>query len=326
MLTDKAILLLNLGGPENLSEVKPFLYRLFSDPEIIRIPFTPLRQLVAWAISTSRYKKSLSLYASVGGGSPIRKWTDLQAKLLEEKLQKEGKNILVRTAFNCSNPLVEDVIEQLSKEGIKTFFSLPLYPQYSLTTTKGSLERVRAAVKKINPQAKLVEMCCYPEEEKFIKAHSDLIRKELENFSGPNKNIPFLLFSAHSIPEKLVTKNGDPYKEQIGKSVNAIIKDLNWEGPFGISWQSKLGPVKWLEPSTISEIQRLGKEKCEQLLVIPIAFVTDHIETLHEIDIDFREEAEHVGIEEFRRTPGLNDHPLFIEALRDISIRQTDFW
>ncbi len=140
----RVILLLNLGGPETLADVKPFLYRLFEDPEVIRIPFTPLRKFVAWAISTSREKKSQTMYVKIGGGSPIRRLTDEQARALQNSLLKAGHDVSVRTAFNCSAPLVEDVVQAAAEQGAASFLAFPLYPQYSMTTTKGALDRARA--------------------------------------------------------------------------------------------------------------------------------------------------------------------------------------
>ena len=322
-MTKRAILFLNLGGPESLADVKPFLFRLFSDPEIIRVKFRPLRLFIAWMIATTRKKKSQALYEEIGGASPIRRLTDDQAAATEALLRKRGKDALVRTAFTCSAPLVEDVVRELAASGVDRFLAFPLYPQYSYTTTKGALDRTRAAIARFAPGAKLEEARSWPEHPLFVRAHADLIQKEAKGFSAGTQH---LLFSAHSIPEKLVTEEGDPYKDEVERSCRAIVKELEWKGPWSIAWQSKLGPVKWLEPSTHDEIARLGKMGEKRVLVVPIAFVTDHIETLHEIDIDFRKDAQEAGIAEFRRTPGLNDHPLFIQALADIAEGKRAFW
>ncbi len=322
----RAILFTNLGGPEKLSDVKPFLYRLFSDPEIIRIKFGPLRKLVAWLISTSREKKSQHLYQDIGGSSPIRRLTDNQVAALEQNLRGLGKDTVVRTAFTCSDPLVEDVVKELSQAGVESFLNFPQYPQYSLTTTKGSHERVRAAVKKSAPKAKLFEIRSWPTHPLFIKAHAELINEQVRKFSEADTAKIHLVFSAHSIPEKLVTEEGDPYKAEMEQTVKEVLKTTNWKGLWTLAWQSKLGPVKWLEPSTVDVVTKLGKEGVAQVLVVPIAFVTDHIETLHEIDMEFAEEAKHAGVKEFRRTPGLNNHPTFLAALSDLALSQKEFW
>jgi ferrochelatase len=322
----RAILFTNLGGPETLADVKPFLYRLFEDPEIIRIKFSPLRKFVAWMISTAREKKSQALYASIGGGSPIRKLTDQQSEGVERLLRNVGKEAAVKTAFTCSSPLVEDVVKELAGSGVQKILNVPLYPQYSYTTTKGSHDRVRSAVKRFAPSAQLFETKSWPTLALFLEAHADLIKEEVKKFSEPVTEKIHLVFSAHSIPEKLVTEEGDPYKKEMEQSAEGILAHAGWKGPWTLAWQSKLGPVKWLEPSTHEVIEKLGREGTKQLLVVPIAFVTDHIETLNEIDIQFREEALAAGIREFRRTPGLNNHPTFLRALVNVTESVTDFW
>lgn len=321
----RAVVLLNLGGPEDLAGVKPFLYRLFVDPEIIRVKFGPLRKLIAWFISTTRAGKSRRLYTAIGGGSPIRKLTDQQSAGLENLLRKEKRDVTVHTAFQCSPPLVEDVVNNLFRKGVERVLALPLYPQYSYTTTKGALDRTRAAVGR-HKKMQEFEIRSWPAHPLFAKAHADLIRAEAKRFQEPQDARIHLLFSAHSIPEKLVTKEGDPYKSEVEASVAAIVEAAQWKGGFSLSWQSKLGPVKWLSPSTHDVIFELGKKKVSQLLVVPVAFVTDHIETLHEIDIDFKKDAAKAGIREFRRTRGLNDHPVFLECLADIALSQKEFW
>lgn len=321
----RAILLLNLGGPETLGEVKPFLFRLFSDPEIIRVRSAWLRKAIAWFIATTRASKSKALYAQIGGGSPIRRLTDLQAGGLEGLLRSRGKDTLVRTAFTCSAPLVEDVVRDLYARGVRRFLAFPLYPQYSLTTTKGALDRSREAVRRLAPGAVLDEIRSWPDHPLFVAAHARMIEAERDRFSKESDWPVHLLFSAHSIPEKLVTTMGDPYPAEVERSCAAIVREAGWKESWSLAWQSRLGPVKWLEPSTHDAISKLGAERVRPL-VVPVAFVTDHIETLHEIDIDFRRDAERAGIPEFRRTPGLNNHPLFLECLTAIAEAKTEFW
>ena len=322
----KAILFLNLGGPETLKDVKPFLYRLFSDPEIIRIKFSPLRKFIAWMISTTREKKSQALYKKIGGGSPIRRLTDEQALRVEAELNKKGLLATVKTAFTCSDPLIKDVVKDLSKRKVDNFLSFPLYPQYSFTTTKSALDQVRSAVQKYSPNAKLTEIHSWPVHPLFLQVHSELIQEELKKFVSVPRSDVYILFSAHSIPERLVTKEGDPYKEQMERCVKGIIEKASWTGSWSLAWQSKLGPVKWLSPATIDVIQKLGEKGTKGILVVPVAFVTDHIETLEEIDVQMRDMARESGIQEFRRTPGLNSHPTFINALVDIAESHKDFW
>lgn len=322
----RAILFINLGGPERPEDVKPFLYRLFSDPEVIRVRFRPLRALIAWAIATGRERKSRELYATIGGGSPIRALTDRQAAGVESLLRGAGKDASVRTAFTCSAPLIEDVVEAAAAQGVRRFLAFPLYPQYSLTTTKGSLDRARAAVARYGRGATLDELRSWPDHPGLVRAHAELIRAEVARFSDPRPEKIHLLFSAHSIPEKLVTRDGDPYPAEVERTVAAVVRELGWTGPHSLAWQSKLGPVRWLEPSTLDELERLGEARASQVMVVPIAFVSDHIETLNEIDILFRDFAARAGIREFRRTPGLNDHPVFLDALARLASNHPSFW
>ena len=322
----RGVLMLNLGGPETIEAVKPFLYRLFADPEIIRIPFAPLRKLVAWSIATAREKESQNLYRTIGGGSPIRKYTDLQAQGTEARLREAGKIADVRTAFTCAPPLVEDVVRDMAGRGVRRFLSFPLYPQYSFTTTRGALTRAAAAVHRFAPSSSIWEIrswCAHP---LFLRAHAAIIREALERFDPAAGEPIHLLFSAHSIPETLVTRDGDPYKDQIEETVAGVREAAGWTGPWSLAWQSRLGPIKWLEPSTPSEIERLAAAGVRRILIVPIAFVSDHIETLCEIDIQFAELARKAGIKEFIKTPGLNAHPLFLDALADIAAAKRDFW
>jgi len=215
---DRAILFLNLGGPESLKDVKSFLYRLFSDPEIIRIKFSPLRKLVAWALSTLREKTSQALYQKIGGGSPIKRLTDDQAAKVEKALNKEGYPSLVRSAFTCSDPLVEKVIKNLYAQGVRRFLSFPLFPQYSFTTTKSGLDQVQQAVRKYAPESKITELVSWPTHPLFLDSHIQLITEEINKFQKVSPDEIYLLFSAHSIPEKLVTQEGDPYRDQMACS------------------------------------------------------------------------------------------------------------
>jgi ferrochelatase len=322
----RAILFLQLGGPSTLKEVPGFLYRLFEDPEVLRVRPRLLRMALAGTIALARQRASKKLYASIGGGSPIRRWTEAQAAAVEETLRREGRAALVRAAMNCAAPLVEDVVKSLAAEGVDRFLSLPLYPQYSLTTTKGALDRARAAVRRHAPGALLEEVGSWPTHPLFVKAHADAIAREAAKFPDPRPESIHLLFSAHSIPKKLVERHGDPYPREVEESVAAILARLGGSYPSGLAWQSKLGPVEWLAPATLDVIRQLGARGVRQVLVVPIAFVTDHVETLYEIDQLFAEEARGAGITHFRRTPGLNLDPTFLEALAEIVRGRTAFW
>lgn len=325
-MTSRAILFLQLGGPENLDEVPGFLYRLFSDPDVIRVRPAILRKAIAAAIAITRKNTSRKLYASIGGGSPIRRLTEEQAAGVELLLRERGKDTVARAAMNCSSPFVEDVVRELAGAGVRRFLALPLYPHYSLTTTKGALERAREAVARYAPGARFFETGSWPTHPLFVEAHAEGIREEIAKFPDPRPEAVRLLFSAHSIPKKLVTKEGDPYASEIEESVRAIHERAGGQSPWTLAYQSKLGPVEWLGPATLDVIGRLGREGEKQVLAVPIAFVTDHVETLYEIDQLFGEAARTAGIAHFRRTAGLNSRPTFLRALEDIVLSKTEFW
>jgi protoporphyrin/coproporphyrin ferrochelatase len=325
-VSDRAILFLQLGGPENLDEVPGFLYRLFADPDVIRVKPAILRKAIAASIAFARQRASRELYRSIGGGSPIRRWTEAQAAGVEERLRSAGKSAVIRAAMNCSNPMVEDVVRDLASQGVRRFLAVPLYPHYSLTTTKGALERSRSAVRSLAPGAEFHELGSWPTHPGFVAAHAEAIREEVARFPDPRPESVHLLYSAHSIPKKLVTREGDPYAREVEASIAAINAALGNRSPWSLAYQSKLGPVEWLGPPTLEAIRELGRQGTRQVLAIPIAFVSDHVETLYEIDQLFGEEARRAGIENFRRTPGLNDRPTFLAALADIAASSTEFW
>jgi ferrochelatase len=325
-MTNRAVLFLQLGGPENLDEVPGFLYRLFSDPDVIRVRPALLRKAIAAAVALGRQSASRKLYRAIGGGSPIRRLTEEQAAGVERLLRQAGRDAVVRAAMNCSKPFVEDVVAELAAAGCRSFLALPLYPQYSLTTTKGALERARAAVHRLAPGCTLHEMESWPTDSLFVAAHAEIIRETIATFPDPRPEAVHLLFSAHSIPKTLVTKEGDPYQRDVEASVGAIRASLGESSPWTIAYQSKLGPVEWLGPATIDAIRELGRRGQKQVLVVPIAFVTDHVETLYEVDQLFAGEARKAGIPEFRRTPGLNSRPAFLRALEHLILSQAAFW
>jgi ferrochelatase len=325
-MPDRAILFLQLGGPENLDEVPGFLYRLFSDPDVIRVRPAILRKAIAAMIAITRKNTSRKLYASIGGGSPIRRLTEEQAAGTERLLRQRGRDAVARAAMNCSSPLVEDVVRELSRAGVRRFLALPLYPQYSLTTTKGAIERSRGAVHRFAPGARFFEIGSWPTHPLFVEAHVEGIREEIAKFPDPRPEAVRLLFSAHSIPKNLVTREGDPYEREIEASARAIHERAGGRSPWTLAYQSKLGPVEWLGPQTLDVIGELGRKGEKQVLAVPIAFVTDHVETLYEIDQLFGEAAKKAGIACFRRTPGLNSRPTFLKALEDLILSQTEFW
>jgi len=311
------VLVFNLGGPESLRDVKPFLYRLFSDPEIIRIRWGLLRKAVAYAIATLRRKTSEGYYAQIGGGSPLRRLTEEQAAALEAELKSRGKNVQTFVGMCTWRPFLSEAVQRIPDSGVDSLVILPLFPQYSVTTTGSGFAALRRLIDSHSEFRKLdVQwVCAWHDHPAYVESFAQAIERELARFPTPDR--VHLLFSAHSIPERYV-KEGDPYLEQTKKSVELIMDRLGRRNPYELSFQSKIGPVKWLEPMTQDAIIKLGKQGVADVLVVPISFVSEHIETLYELDILYKKIAEEAGVQNFKRVPALNSDPAFIRALADI--------
>ncbi|KAF0145262.1 MAG: ferrochelatase [Nitrospirae bacterium] len=335
------VLLLNLGGPDSLQAVKPFLYNLFSDRQIIKLGPEFLQKPIAWFISTTRHKKTEGFYSLIGGKSPILDITNAQAKALEEALNQLKADSYQLSAFKVFvamrywHPLIEEVVPEIHNAGIRKLIVLSLYPQYSLATTGSSLSKFKEVASKYKMEASCIES--WFNHPLYIEALVDVIKKGIESFTpsfsprrirlsaetlpprggGKGEGDIHVLFSAHSLPQKFIDE-GDPYVQHIKGTIDGIAKriEIKWH----LSYQSKSGPVKWLEPSTDEKLKELAAKGVRNILVVPISFVSDHIETLYEIDILYRQMAEGLGLC-LRRTESLNTHPVFIEAMRDIIIK-----
>jgi len=315
------ILLVQLGGPTKREELKGFLYRLFADPEVLGIRSAPLRKAVAWAIATTREKESAKTYEKIGW-SPIRCWTEKSATLLEAALAASwpGEPPVVRSAMTCSAPLVEEVLPQLRAAGVTRLFVLPLYPQYSVTTTKGSFARVDESLAEMGwaPERVNAPDAWYAEP-RFLDAHAARIEEAVAKLPDPDPAATVLLYSAHSLPVSTVEKRKDPYPRQIEECCALIDARLGRRFRSRLGYQSKLGPVAWLGPSTGDVLAELGREGAKQVVVCPVAFVSDHVETLYEIRMLFADAAKEAGIAHYVAADGLNDHPAFVEALADVT-------
>jgi ferrochelatase len=311
------VLLFNLGGPETLRDVKPFLYRLFSDPEIIRIKWGPLRKTLAYAIATLRRKTSEGYYKQIGGGSPLRRLTEEQALALAQEFRMQGKNIETFVGMCTWHPFLAEAIEKIERSDVESLVILPLFPHYSVTTTGSGFAALRGLIEK-RPSFKMLDVQwvrSWEDHPRFILSFEQFIRRELDKFSDRDR--VHILFSAHSIPQSYV-RDGDPYLEQTKKSVELIMDRLGRKNPYQLSFQSKIGPVKWLEPFTNDVIIQLGKQGVSDVLVVPISFVSEHVETLYELDILYKKIAKEAGVANFRRVPTLNSDPTFIKALAEI--------
>jgi ferrochelatase len=313
------VILFNMGGPETLADVRPFLFNLFSDPEIVRLPVRAMQRPLAWLISTARHKKSSGYYAQIGGGSPLRRITEEQAVALREELARRGVEAKVYVGMRYWRPFTEEAIDQIARDGVNELVLLPLYPQFSVSTTGSSFKDFEALMDKRNGLQRMRRHYIpqWHTHETYIEAIARQIAVEIEKFSDPDPGRIHLLFSAHSVPQSYI-ENGDPYLHHTEETVRLVSEKLGGHSPVHLSFQSKVGPVKWLEPSTDAKLRELAAWGVEQILAIPISFVSDHIETLYELDILYKELAGEIGIKTYRRVPALNCHPTFISALADL--------
>ena len=316
----KAVILFNLGGPDKLESVEPFLFNLFNDPAILNLP-TFLRYPLAKLISNRRAPVAKKIYAELGGSSPILKLTKEQSDALETKLNQtevdnEYKCFIV---MRCWNPRANDVIKDVQLFNPEEVILMPLYPQYSAATSGSSIKEWKDVCKKNNYKVKTSTICCYPTDQNFINAHTKEIIKKIKDL----KNFK-LIFSAHGLPEKNI-KKGDPYQWQVEQSVKKIVeslsdKNLDWI----LSYQSRVGPLKWIGPSTeniIIENSKIGKH----IVLVPIAFVSEHSETLVELDIEYKQLADANGCKNYTRIPALGISEDFIKAMSELIIKKDEY-
>ncbi|MDC3349565.1 ferrochelatase [Candidatus Pelagibacter ubique] len=316
----KAVILFNLGGPDKIENVEPFLFNLFNDPAILNLP-TILRYPLAKLISNRRAPVAKKIYEELGGSSPILKLTKEQSEALETKLNQtetdsEYKCFIV---MRCWNPRANDVIKDVQSFNPEEIILMPLYPQYSAATSGSSIKEWKNVCKKNNYHVKTSTICCYPTDQNFINAHTKEIVKKIKNL----KNFK-LIFSAHGLPEKNI-KKGDPYQWQVEQSVKKIVENLKIENlDWILSYQSKVGPLKWIGPSTediIIENSKLGKH----IVLVPIAFVSEHSETLVELDIEYKEIADSNGCKNYTRVPALGINEDFIKAMSELIIKKNEY-
>ena len=308
-----AVVLFNLGGPDSLESVEPFLRNLFWDPAIIRA-LAPVRWLLGWLVSKRRGPEAREIYRELGGASPIAAATEAQAVALRGALSDLGE-VEVVVAMRYWHPRSGEAARRLAAFRPDSVVLLPLYPQFSTTTTASSLRAWDAAATAAGLDAPAWAVCCYPRAAGLVDAHAALIGPLLDEAAraGP----PRLLFSAHGLPEKVVVA-GDPYQWQVGETAGRIIARLGRPAlDWVICYQSRVGPLAWLGPSTEDEIDRAGRDGVP-LVVAPIAFVSDHAETLVELDVTGRERARRAGVPCYSRVPALGTHPAFIAALADL--------
>ena len=306
-----AVVLFNLGGPDGPDAVQPFLRNLFSDKAIIRIP-NPFRAILANVIAKKRAPEATRIYQEIGGGSPLLPNTQAQADALESALAGIG-DVRVFIAMRYWHPMTEEAVAQVQEFGPDLIVLLPLYPQFSTTTTGSSLRVWNEVARLFRLQCATRVVCCYPWEEGFVSALADLIRPRYVQACEFGR--PRVLFSAHGLPERIVAA-GDPYQWQCERTADAVvnalgIEDLDWTSCY----QSRVGPLKWIGPSTDDEVRRAGVDGVP-LVVVPLAFVSEHSETLVELDIEYRDLAETSGAPHFARVPTVDTAEMFIAGLK----------
>jgi len=315
-MTKTAVVLFNLGGPDSPETVEPFLFNLFCDRDIFKLPF---QTTLAAFIAKKRAPKVVEEYKLIGGKSPIGEWTELQRKMLEENLRQINPDTDVYIAMRYWKPLTKETAAEVSKNKYERIILLPLYPHYSISTTGSSFNEWNRC---FTPDSeKQIYVDNYYDHPGYIKAINEKIDEGLLKFPENIRKDVQLVFSAHGTPVSYV-KKGDPYSHQIKKTIAAVMEQRNNSHSHHECFQSKVGPAKWLEPSTDKMIEELAEKGEKHLLIIPISFVSDHVETLFELNIEYRHVADKVGIETYIVMPGINDSKTFVDALTDIVNKQ----
>jgi len=315
------IVMMNLGGPATLDQVEPFLLELFADREIIQLPFQ------GWLgpfIARRRTPKVQRLYAGIGGGSPILRYTEAQGRGMVERLDRLSPATAPHqfyVAFRYITPRSEDALHAMKTDGVERAVAFTQYPQFSCSTTGSSLNELWRAAERLGLRDafRWTVIDRWAVHDGFIAAMADTVREGLTRFDAADRDRVVLLFSAHSLPLSVIDR-GDPYPQEIGASVQRVVERLGAPNRYLLAYQSEVGPVRWLGPSTERVIRRLGTAGEKQVLVVPIAFTSDHIETLSELDREYGEVARHAGITQYQRAPALNQRPGFIDSLADIVV------
>jgi ferrochelatase len=313
----KGVILMNLGGPDSLNAVQPFLYNLFSDREIIRLGPDFLQKPLARIISESRARKARDYYRQIGGASPFLNITKAQANALEEQLGKRRKRFKAYVGMRYWHPFISDTVEGIVADGASHVVALPLFPQYSRATTGSCFNELKRVVAANHREISISYVQSYHDHPSYIKALAETIDEGFGLFSDDDRCDIAVLFSAHALPQKFMDE-GDPYVEQIKSTISAVT-DKAGLASWSLSFQSRSGPVKWIGPETKEMIKSLAGQDVKNLLIVPISFVSDHVETLYEMDILYKKLGRDLGMR-VERAPSLNTSPAFIDALADITI------
>jgi ferrochelatase len=313
------IVMLNLGGPATLDDVEPFLLELFADREIIQLPF---QRWLGPFIARRRTPKVRGLYAAIGGGSPILRYTEAQGRGMIARLDRLSPETAPHRfyiAFRYTRPRSDDALRMMQADGVERAVAFTQYPQFSCSTTGSSLNELWRAASRtgLRDAFEWSILDRWPVHPGFIEAMTETVREGLGQFAPPDREKALILFSAHSLPLDVIDR-GDSYPQEVGASVQRVVERLGASNPYILAYQSDVGPVRWLGPSTAQVLRRLGARGQKHVLVVPIAFTSDHIETLSELDREYGEVAHEAGITHYRRAPALNDRPRFLDALAEM--------
>jgi protoporphyrin/coproporphyrin ferrochelatase len=313
------IVMLNLGGPATLDDVEPFLLELFADREIIQLP---LQRWLGPFIARRRTPKVRGLYAAIGGGSPILRYTEAQGRGMVARLDRLSPDTAPHkfyVAFRYTHPGSDEALRAMHTDGVERAVAFTQYPQFSCSTTGSSLNELWRAASRTGLRRafewSIIDR--WPVHRGFIDAMTETVRDGLGEFDAVDRDRAVILFSAHSLPLDVIDR-GDSYPQEVGASVQKVVEQLGAPNPYLLAYQSDVGPVRWLGPSTEQVLRRLGARGQRHVLVVPIAFTSDHIETLSELDREYGEVAHHAGITHYKRAPALNDRPLFLDGLAHI--------
>ncbi len=312
--------MLNLGGPRTLPEVGPFLHSLFADREIIRLPLQGVLGPLIARLRTPRLEK---VYAEIGGGSPLYDWTVRQGDGMVKRLDAlcpETAPHRFYLGFRYTEPTSEQALAQMAADGVRRAVAFSQYPQYSCTTTGSSLHDLWAAARRLNLSdaftwSVIDRWSTHPA---FVQAMVSKVRQGLAGFPESEREDVVLLFSAHSLPRRVIDR-GDPYLQEVAGTVRDVVRELGETHEYALSFQADVGPVAWQGPNTESVIRALGRQGRRNVLIVGIVFTTDHLDTLSEMDIEFARTARKAGITHFRRAPAPNDDPLFLDALARVA-------
>ncbi len=313
------IVMLNLGGPETLADVGPFLQRLFADRELIKLP---IQSILGEFIAKRRTPRIQKLYAAIGGGSPIRRWTEAQGRGMCERLDELSPDTAPHKfyiAFRYTEPFADEALRAMAKDGITRAVVFTQYPQWSCSTTGSSINDISRSLKRtgLTDAFEWSVIDRWHLHDGFVASMAQVTREALQKVPVEDRDDALLLFSAHSLPLSVIDR-GDAYPAEVAASVAAVVKRLDLPNPHQLSFQSDVGPVRWLGPSTEIVLKQLGARKQRAVIVVPIAFTSDHIETLSELDIEYGEVARHAGVVHYIRADALNAAPHFLDALADI--------